>query len=196
MMHHWYYAKYTGYFVFNLFCFLSNTHICGDCLINLSGIICHIPVCATKHMTESFLCFHVFSSSDKQIHQLYTGNHYLFFILEKQLVYQRSHCDFFLKTIYSTKSFYDFIMLFGILSTENALKLIDLWFNTIEFSDTHYYVACSHFVLFYLCEMIRLAESLALHIEVPIRCYPEVWFSIDDLPRCSLLLLIFVTFMP
>lgn len=103
---------------------------------------------------------------------------------------------FFFKTIYSTKSFYDFIMLFGILSTENALRLIDLWFNTIEFSDTHYYVACSHFVLFYLCEMIRLAELLALHIEVPIRCYPEVWFSIDDLPRCSLLLLIFVTFMP
>lgn len=73
----------------------THTHTCGDSLINLSGIICHIPVCATKHMTESFLCcFHFFSSSDKQIHQLYTGNHYLFLILEIQLVYQRSHCDF------------------------------------------------------------------------------------------------------
>ena len=87
-------------------------------------------------------------------------------------------------------------MLFDILSTEHALRLIDHWFNKIEFSDTHYYVAYSHFVLFYLCEMITFAESLALLIEAHIRCYHEVWFTVDNLPGCSNLLIIFATFVP
>lgn len=76
-----------------------------------------------------------------------------------------------------SENFYGFLPLFNILSTENALRLIDHWFNKTEFSDTHYYVAYSHFVFFYLCEMVILADSSALRIEAHIRCYPGVWLA-------------------
>ena len=73
--------------------------------------------------------------------------------------------------------------------------LIDHWFNKIEFSDIHYYVEYSCFVLLYLCEMITIADSLVLHREVHIRCYPGVWYTISDFPGCSNLWMIFATFV-
>lgn len=59
------------------------------------------------------------------------------------------------------RSFYAFVSLFDILSKENALRLIDHWFNKIEFSDTHYHVVYSHFV--FLC-------MKWLHLQIHLPC--------------------------
>lgn len=136
-----------------------------------------------------YLLFYFLLCLWKQIRLSYAENHYLFFILEKFKWLAREGRALFWKRC---KSFYGFVPLFDVLSTGNALRLIDHSFDKIEFLDIHYYVEYFCFLFLYLCEMITLEDSLVLHREVHIRC----WCTINDFFGISDLLIIFVTFVP
>lgn len=154
--------------------------------------MCLIPVGAIRHITLNvssvvFLCLWQANSSIvywKLLFVPYSG--------KTQLVYYWGHCTFLKKKkVKAFMALYHYLMYFQ----PEMQRLSGPWSNITEFSDTHYYIYNSCFVILYLCEMIPLKDSLAHKQSVMYDIIPLFWLIIYDCPDCSNLLIILIIFV-
>lgn len=153
--------------------------------------MCLIPVGAIRHTTLNvasvvFLCLWQANSSVlywKLLFVPYSGK-LNWFTIEVTVLFWK-------KKVQAFMALYHYLMYFQ----QEMQRLSGPWFNITEFSDTHYYIYNSCFVLLYLCEMIPLKDSLAHKQSVVYDIIPLFWLTIYDCPDCSDLLIILIIFV-